>query len=116
MPAISIWANVPHYIAATPNVKAALAIVRRVLTLLDYSTDLSDLERASVEFDKRIADVLASDPKVADYVRRLEERDDAEDPEGAQGDDLGALPSGEELARELEQFLREQRRRPDEDA
>jgi len=116
LPAISIWANVPHYISATPNVKAALAIVRRVLTLLDHSTDLSDLERASVEFDKRITDVLASDPKVADYVRRLEERDDAEDPEGGQGDDLGDLPSGEELARELEQFLREQRRRPDEDA
>jgi proteasome assembly chaperone (PAC2) family protein len=116
LPAISIWANVPHYIAATPNVKAALALVRRVLTLLDYSTDLTDLERASIEFDKRVADVLASDPNVADYVRRLEERDDADDAADSQDDEISALPSGEELARELEQFLREQRRGPDEDA
>jgi proteasome assembly chaperone (PAC2) family protein len=115
LPAISIWANVPHYIAATPNVKAALAIVRRVLTLVDYSTDLTDLERASVEFDKRVADVLASDPSVADYVRRLEERDDAEDADSSQADEISALPSGEELARELEEFLREQRRGSDED-
>ncbi len=113
LPAISIWANVPHYIAATPNVKAALAIVRRVLTLLDYSTELGDLERASVEFDKRIADVLASDPSIADYVRRLEERDDSEDEEGDQADGTSALPSGEELAWVLEAFLREQRRGSD---
>ncbi len=114
LPAISIWANVPHYIAAAPNVKAALAIVRRVLTLLDYSTDLTDLERASVEFDKRVADVLASDPNVADYVRHLEERDENEDEDGHQADEISALPSGEELARELEAFLREQRRGSDE--
>ena len=32
LPAISIWANVPHYLAASPNVKAALALVSRVVT------------------------------------------------------------------------------------
>jgi hypothetical protein len=68
-----------------------------------------------VEFDKRVADVLASDPSVADYVRRLEERDDAEDADSSQADEISALPSGEELARELEEFLREQRRGSDED-
>lgn len=114
LPAISIWANVPHYIQASPNVKAALAIVRRALTLLDFSTDLGDLERAAMDFDKRVADVLAADPKVAEYVRRLEDRhddDDADEPR----DHVDALPSGEDLARELEQFLREQRRERGED-
>ena len=110
LPAITIWANVPHYITATPNVKAALALVRRILALLDFSTDLNDLERASAEFDKRIADVLASDAKVAEYVRRIEERDDADDEESEQPDESDALPSGEELARELQRFLRDQRR------
>ena len=43
----------------------------------------------------------------ASYVQKLEERYDAEEQEGASwGDDL---PSGEELASELERFLREQR-------
>jgi proteasome assembly chaperone (PAC2) family protein len=114
LPAISIWANVPHYLAASPNVKAALALVRRAFTLLDYSADLSDLERAAAEFDTRVAQVLAADPKVAEYVRQLEERDAEEDEE----DDFRgteALPSGEELIRELERFLREQRRERGED-
>jgi proteasome assembly chaperone (PAC2) family protein len=109
LPAISIWANVPHYLAASPNIKAALALVRRVFTLLDFSADLSDLERAAGDFDQRVAQVLASDPKVAEYVRRLEERDTEEDEE-EEADSTEALPSGEELVRELERFLRDQRR------
>lgn len=113
LPAISIWANVPHYIAASPNIKAALALVRRSLTLLDFSTDLSDLERAASDFDRRVKDVLATDPKVSEYVQRLEEREETEDLDDDDENYAGntdALPSGEELARELEEFLREQRR------
>jgi proteasome assembly chaperone (PAC2) family protein len=110
LPAISIWANVPHYIAASPNIKAALALVRRVFTLLDFSVDLSDLELAASDFDRQVAKVLASDAKVAEYVRRLEERDEDEDEEQEYPGNTDALPSGEELARELEEFLREQRR------
>lgn len=115
LPAISIWANVPHYIAASPNVKAALALVRRVCTLLDFSTDLGDLERAAGDFDKRVAQVLASDPKIAEYVRRLEEREVEEEEEEEEFGNTDALPSGEDLVQELEQFLREQRRERDED-
>lgn len=115
LPAISIWANVPHYIAASPNVKAALALVKRVFTLVDFSAELSDLENAADDFDKRVSQVLASDPKIAEYVRRLEERDleeeDADDNLGS----MDALPSGEELVQELERFLREQRRERDDD-
>src|SRR5215813_12124122 len=110
LPAITIWANVPHYIAASPNIKAALALVRRVFTLLDFSADLSDLETAASDFDRRVANVLASDAKVAEYVHRLEERDEDEDEEEEYPGNTDALPSGEELARELEEFLREQRR------
>jgi len=110
LPAISIWANVPHYIANAPNIKAALVLVRRVFTLLDFSADLSDLESAASDFDRRVANVLASDAKVAEYVRRLEERDEEEDEEEEYPGNTDALPSGEDLARELEEFLREQRR------
>jgi proteasome assembly chaperone (PAC2) family protein len=110
LPAISIWANVPHYISASPNIKAALVLVRRVFTLLDFSADLSDLESAASDFDRRVAKVLASDAKVAEYVRRLEERDEDDEEEEAYPGNTDALPSGEDLARELEEFLREQRR------
>lgn len=115
LPAISIWANVPHYIAASPNVKAALALVRRAFTLLDFSSDLSDLERAADDFDQRVAKVLTSDPKIAEYVRRLEERQGDEEEEGEEIGSTDALPSGEELVQELERFLREQRREGNEE-
>lgn len=110
LPAISIWANVPHYIAASPNIKAALALVRRVFTLLDFSADLNDLETAASDFDRRVANVLASDAKVSEYVRRLEEREEDDEEDEEYPGNTDALPSGEELARELEEFLREQRR------
>src|SRR4030095_10981790 len=110
LPAISIWANVPHYIAVAPNIKAALVLVRRVFTLLDFSADLSDLESAASDFDRRVADVVASDAKVAEYVRRLEEREDDDDEEEEHPGNTDALPSGEDLARELEEFMRETRR------
>jgi proteasome assembly chaperone (PAC2) family protein len=109
LPAISIWANVPHYLAASPNVKAACALVRRAMTLLDFNADLGDLERAAAEFDARVSQVLAADPKVAEYVRQLEERDTEEDEEEEVGG-TESLPSGEDLIRELEQFLRDQQR------
>jgi proteasome assembly chaperone (PAC2) family protein len=109
LPAISIWANVPHYLAASPNVKASLALVRRAVALLDFNTDLGDLERAAAEFDTRVSQVLAADPKVAEYVRQLEERE-AEEDEEEETSSTEALPSGEDLIRELEQFLRDQRR------
>jgi len=116
LPAITIWANVPHYITASPNIKAALVLVRRVFTLLDFSADLSDLESAASDFDRRVANVLASDAKVAEYVRRLEERDDDDDDDDEEyPGNTDALPSGEDLARELEEFLREQRRERDQE-
>jgi proteasome assembly chaperone (PAC2) family protein len=115
LPAISIWANVPHYLSASPNIKAALALVRRVFTLLDFSADLSDLESAASDFDRRVANVLASDAKVSEYVRRLEEREEDNDEEEEYPGNTDALPSGEDLARELEEFLREQRRERDQE-
>jgi len=116
LPAISIWANVPHYIPASPNIKAALVLVRRVFTLLDFSADLSDLESAASDFDRRVANMLASDAKVAEYVRRLEERDEDDDDDDEEyPGNTDALPSGEDLARELEEFLREQRRERDQE-
>jgi len=110
LPAIMIWANVPHYIAVSPNIKAALALVRRVFTLLDFGADLSDLETAASDFDRRVAKALASDAKVSEYVRSLEEREEDDEEDEEHPGNTDALPSGEELARELEEFLREQRR------
>src|SRR6184192_2646196 len=52
LPTASVWANVPHYISGIENPKAALALVQRVLTLLNVEADLTDLEDATRQFEQ----------------------------------------------------------------
>lgn len=108
LPAVSLWANVPHYLSNTPNPKAMYALVRRVLGVLDHPLDLQDVETAVSDFEAKVAEVIANNPAVASYVRQLEERE-PEEGEDAPPRRESELPSGDQLVQELEQFLRQQR-------
>ncbi len=103
----SLWANVPHYISGIENPKAALALVRRVLGLLDTTADLSELQEASRQFDQNLTEIVAQNAKIAAYIKKLEakEREEEEPPPAAASD----LPPASELVEEIEQFLRRQR-------
>jgi proteasome assembly chaperone (PAC2) family protein len=103
----TVWANVPHYISGIENPKAALALVQRVLTMLNTATDLSDLEDASRQFDQNLAEIVSQNTKIKSYVAKLEAREPAEEtPETPTPSDL---PPASELVAEIEQFLRQQR-------
>jgi len=102
----SVWANVPHYISGIENPKAALAIVQRVLMLLNAEADLTDLEDATKQFEQNLAEIVAQNAKIKAYVAKLEARDTDEEPEQAAPSDL---PPAAELVEEMEQFLRQQR-------
>ena len=47
LPAASLWAAVPHYIASAPNPKAALALVRKLEGLVGVTVDATELEQAT---------------------------------------------------------------------
>ena len=66
-----------------------------------------ELESASEVFLRQIAQVLESDEETAAYVSELERR------EGEDDEDDEPIPTGDELAEELQRFLRERRERPD---
>jgi proteasome assembly chaperone (PAC2) family protein len=102
LPSASLWAAVPHYVAATPSPKAALALVERTAHLLSTTVAADDLHLAAADYDRQVSDVVAADDDVADYVRRLEA--------SADDDDMAEMEmvSGDALADELERFLREQ--------
>ena len=103
----SVWANVPHYISGIENPKAALALVQRVLTLLNVEADLTDLEDATRQFEQNLAEIVAQNAKIKAYVAKLESRDAAE---AAEAEPAGSdLPPASELVEEIEQFLRQQR-------
>jgi proteasome assembly chaperone (PAC2) family protein len=104
LPSASLWASVPHYVAAAPNPKAALALVRKIESLVAVSVDATDLENATGDYERQVSRAVQSDPEVQAFVERLEE---------AAGQDTGALgpgdlPSGDAIASEFQRFLRQQ--------
>src|ERR1700759_3728571 len=102
LPSASLWAAVPHYIAATPNPKAALALVRKLEGLVGVAVDGSALESASADYDRQVNVAVQSDPDVQAFVERLEQAVIEEDE-----DVPTSLPSGETIARDLQRFLRQ---------
>jgi len=104
MPAASLWASVPHYVAAAPNPKAALALVRKIEGLVGVTVDATDLENASVEYERQVSRAVESDPEVQAFVERLEQAAEVDPtPLG-----LGDLPSGDAIASEFQRFLKQQ--------
>ena len=103
MPAASLWAAVPHYVAVAPNPKGALAILRRLESLVGVTVDATDLETAAVDYERQVSRAVELDPEVQAFVERLERAADAEeDPT-----DLSQIPSGDVLAREFQRFLKQ---------
>ncbi|HEV2997608.1 MAG TPA: PAC2 family protein [Solirubrobacteraceae bacterium] len=103
LPAVSLWASVPHYVAAAPSPKAALALVRRLEGLLGVAFDASDLERAAENYERQVGLAVSSDPDVQAFVERLE-RDAESETELLSPEEL---PSGDLLARQFQRFLRQ---------
>ena len=103
MPSASLWASVPHYVAAAPNPKAALALIRGFEGLVGLAVDAAPLEEAAAEYERQVNDAVASDPDVKAFVEQLEERmDDVQD------DALpDRLPSADSIARDFQRYLKQ---------
>jgi proteasome assembly chaperone (PAC2) family protein len=108
VPSASLWATVPHYVAAAPNPKAALALVRKLEGLVGVTVDGSELETAAADYERQVSLAVQSDPDVQAFVERLEKAAEEED----EPVDPSQLPSGDSIAREFQRFLRQ--RGPDE--
>ena len=103
VPSASLWASVPHDIAAAPNPKAALALLRRFEGLTGVVVDASDLEEASGDYERQVSAAVSSDPEVRAFVEQLEESmDEAEGEEPAPH-----IPSADSIARDFQRFLRQ---------
>jgi predicted ATP-grasp superfamily ATP-dependent carboligase len=102
IPSASLWAAVPHYVAAVPNPKAALALLRRFEGLAGIAVEASDLEEESESFEQQVSNAVSANPEIQELVDRLER-------EAEEQVELGEnIPSGEALARDFERYLRQQ--------
>jgi proteasome assembly chaperone (PAC2) family protein len=116
----SFWANVPHYISAAPNPKAALALIGRVESFLHFTIDTTDLRTQAMAFDAKVAQALAENPNMAAYVRQLEERDQQEESSLAvepapKGNGGNGHANGKDMEEELQRFLRQRRTKKDDE-
>ncbi len=104
LPALGLWARVPHYVSAMPFPAAAIALLECLENLSGLSLDLKELRESAETTREKVDRLIAQSSEHVDMVRQLEEQADEgiEDPFVEQGE----LPSGDELAAELERFLR----------
>jgi len=102
MSSASLWAAVPHYVAAVPNPKAALALLRRLEGLTGIAVDATELEEETTSYEDQISRAVAANPEIEELVEKIEseQQDQLESPED--------IPSADSIARDFQQFLRQQ--------
>lgn len=106
LPVMSLRVDVPHYVPAAPNPKAVQALLRRIEQATAVPTGFESLDLEAQEWVRRVDAAVASDDESRSYVERLEQQVDS-NPE--------LLPTGDDLAAELEAFLRERSTDRDDD-
>jgi proteasome assembly chaperone (PAC2) family protein len=97
--AVSLWAAIPHYASYSPSPKATLALINALEDLLEFNLPQGELPTQAREWESKVDELAREDSDVADYVKALEESKDST---------LLQDVSGDEIARELERFLRRQ--------
>jgi hypothetical protein len=104
VPAVGLWAQVPHYAAAMPYPAASAALLEKLAELTGLTIDTSGLHEAATATRTQIDQLIANSDEHTAMVKQLERQVD----QGAVGGsfDPGNLPSGDEIAAELERFLR----------
>lgn len=97
IPVVGFWARTPHYVGAG-YAPAVLALVERIGRHLGVAFPLGSLVEEAAAQRRQLDEILEARPDVKEYVERLEQIDPGE-----------RLPSGDELAAEIERFLRQSR-------
>ena len=97
IPAVGFWAQVPHY--AMPFAAGAIALIRKVEDHLAVTIGAGDLEDEDARQRVALQQMLEDNPEAREYIARLE---------GLVGE--AQVPSPENIAEEVERFLRNQRR------
>ncbi|MEZ5217698.1 MAG: PAC2 family protein [Ilumatobacteraceae bacterium] len=118
IPALTLWAQVPHYVNAMSYPAASCALVDALCHVAGIDVEPNGLRGEAIMQRQRLDDLVASNDEHADMVRKLERHYDAllnsmaetTHPSLSDGNPMNVdeLPSAEELAEELEQYLRDQ--------
>jgi proteasome assembly chaperone (PAC2) family protein len=98
MPSVSLWAPVPHYLAANPNPKAALALLSKAAEITGCDFPRQQLAEEAADFQQRVDEAMRQSEDLVEYVKELE----------SEGGRVTMEPDdAEQLISEIEQFLRD---------
>jgi hypothetical protein len=105
IPAVGLWARVPHYVSAMPFPAAGTALLDGLASVSGLVIDTQMLDEAAEAARLKVDELIAASAEHAAMVRKLElVIDEAEGP--GVGIGPGQMPTGDEIAAELERFLR----------
>jgi hypothetical protein len=99
---IGLWARMPHYLSGTPYPQGAVVLLEGLIELAGLDLDITDLQVQAREARDRVDELIAASDEHTDMVRQLESQPDR--PVASTFEE--ELPSGEEIAAELERYLR----------
>ena len=90
----SLWAAVPAYAAQIPSPKAASALIERLAEIVGCDAPTMMLDAQAELYEEQIDDLISSDPSMARYLDRLENRNDDDDDDYDEDyDDEDDMPS-----------------------
>jgi len=98
IPTLALWAQVPHYLSGGASPPAIRAVLAKLRDLGGLTVDFEGLDDQSDAYVRRVEEGLSERPDVVEVIQAIE----AGEAEAAE------LPSGDELASEIERFLRDQ--------
>ena len=105
LPAVGLWAQVPHYAAGMPYPAASVGLIEGLGRLAELSLPLGDLPTQAKATRGRLDELISQNPEHQAMLRQLEAAYEESSPAPSMGDPAD-LPTGDELAAELEKFLR----------
>lgn len=114
IPAVGLWAQVPHYISAMAYPAASLAMLEALDDVAGLKVDVKDLAAEAAATRDRLDSLVAENPEHQAMVHQLETVVDTAEPaeENVGPLSIADIPSGDELAAEFQRFLQE---RPEDD-
>lgn len=71
VPLLSLWAAIPHYIAATPNPRGTLALLLKLREWVALPIDLAPLESAAATFQAQLLEAVESNSELSSYIRSI---------------------------------------------
>lgn len=107
IPAMTIWAQVPHYVSSMSYPAASIALLEGLREIAGIEVEAADTRAAATLQRERLDQLVSANQEHVGMLRQLETAYDATAEESL-GLGTAAIPSGDELAAELERYLREQ--------